>query len=82
MSSSVRPSCSLGVGEMNLGCGGAGVALADLGRGVAEGDKMFGTLLGVGSGEASFLINAGSGIGEGLGERGTMPRDLSAAVDV
>ena len=59
MSSSVSPSCSLGVGETDFGCGGAGVALAGLGRGVAAGDKTSGTMFGVGSDNSSFVINSG-----------------------
>jgi hypothetical protein len=82
MSSSVSPSCSLRVGETDSGCERAVVVLPVFGRGVATGDTSFETIFGDGLGVSSFLTSLGSGIGEGLGERGIMPRDLRAAVAV
>ena len=56
------------------------LVLALLGRGVAEDDLALEGTFGIDSGSSSFLINSGCGTGGGLGERGIMPRDFSAAV--
>lgn len=56
------------------------MALAAFGCGVAKDEMALEGMLGVDSGGSSILVNSGCGTGEGLGERGIMPRDLSAAV--
>ena len=73
ISSFVRPSCSLKVGEADLRCRGVEVTLA-VSRGV------FGGMFRVETGRSCFLIDSSCGIGDGLGERGIMPSDFSAAI--
>lgn len=51
-----------------------------VGRGVAEDEITFGGMSRDDSGGPCFLADFGRGTGDGLGERGIMPSDFSAAI--